>query len=154
MERPFELFDHATQQSYGTYRDQDRVLQALYDCRRTKGQHAINTINILYVDENETEHWLGHGKEQWLRDWFEALEDIQYRLRMICSTDIVGLAEFIGFEGYNVSWLECEHPHEMLCPTRYHAIINDLYTDSGYTRLEALASAFIFTKEQEHGRLT
>lgn len=128
---------------FGQYKEQEGLLRTVYYMYRIPNPASVGKYSLVYIDEDEAMTMLGYIGEQVFKDWAADMENTVLDLRLVASTDILGLEEYIENQGHAVSYATCDCPVTTICPIRYGAWIDHDMHGTGYTRIEALAKAYV-----------
>jgi hypothetical protein len=150
----FEIIDDVGDQ-YGSFSGQDTVMRTIFYLLRNARPIIYNKYSVIYVNPDESQLLSGYLGETRFIDWVKEMEHLRFTLRLKTGSDLIGLADFIEWDGYKIDYKTCDCLKHILCPQRYSAIVERNGCGSfhdGYTVTEALAKSYLSIKEYESGK--
>lgn len=147
----FELWDTYRQRKINDYRTQSAALHGMYDCYRygCKPEH----LDLVYQRPNDKQIYLGSGRDTALLEWFESIDELIVDLRLTVGTDIIGLEEWLLFNGYDRVIEDRGRTNTTLHMERYAVVLDNaegIGGGIGATEFEATANALIELEETKN----
>lgn len=108
-------------------------------------------MELFYQRPKDKQIHLGSGRDAALIEWNRSIDRLIIDLRLYVKTDIIGLPEFLYYNGYAWDLEDCGGTNTVLHMSRYAAIVSHREglqetggaTATGATELEALAKAAV-----------
>jgi hypothetical protein len=140
--RCYFILDSYDDKVYGEYWTQDRAMVDFYNLVRSWGFTTARTLNVIHVSDNDEQTLLCYGNDPIIKAWVKDLERLTLELRIKGGTDILGLNEFLQFEGYNLQTSELDVPLDVLHFQRY-GVSHEGVVEAGATKLEAVTRWYL-----------